>query len=88
MKANLRLNKIEQELQSKNPVQGEFVVIWPTDTEEEKEAKLKKRLEELRQKYGESVSESDIICIRIVYDSTAKNGKDELIEQNARTRER
>lgn len=89
MKAKSRIKKIEREIQgqSRIPNSERFISFSPNETEEEKELKIEKRLEQLRKKYGEDVSREDIIFLRIVYDKPAASGKDELIEQYAHTRE-
>jgi hypothetical protein len=82
MRTNMRLKKIEEEIQSQSriPVQDKFVFIGPDDTEEEEEVKMEKHLQKLRQRYGEDVSRQDIGIMRIVYDKPTEAGKDELIE--------
>jgi hypothetical protein len=87
-KIESRITKIEREIQSQNtiPKSEGFISFSPYETEEEKELKIEKRLEQLRQKYGEDVSREDIVIMRIVYDKPAASGKDELIEQYAHTR--
>lgn len=74
MRTNMRLKKIETEiqLQSRIPNADRFIAVFPDETEEEKELKIAKRLEELRQKYGEGVSRQDIGIMRIVYDKPAE----------------
>lgn len=81
MRINMRLKKIEREIQSQSkiPVQDQYIVILPGDTEEEKEVKIEKHLEKLKQQYGESVSRQDIGFISVIYDSPAEASKDELI---------
>lgn len=88
MKINARIKKIERELRDQIliPNSERFISFSPNETEEEKELKIEKRLEQLRKKYGEDVSREDIIFLRIVYDKPAASGKDELIEQYAHTR--
>jgi hypothetical protein len=74
MKINTRIKKIERELQDQIniPNSERFIVSWPKDTEEEKEIKVKKLLEELKQKYGESVTQQDIITMNVIYDEQEK----------------
>ena len=88
MKINARIKKIERELRDQIliPNSERFISFSPNETEEEKELKIEKRLEQLRKKYGEDVSREDIIFLRIVYDKLAASGKDELIEQYAHAR--
>jgi len=88
MKINARIKKIERELRDQIliPNSERFISFSPNETEEEKELKIEKRLEQLRKKYGEDVSREDIIFLRIVYDKPAASGKDELIEQYAHAR--
>lgn len=90
MRTNMRLKRIETEtqLQSRIPNADRFIAVFPDDTEEEKELKLEKHLEELRQIYGEGVSRQDIGIMRIVYDKPADASKDELIERDALRRRR
>ncbi len=90
MRTNMRLKKIETEiqLQTRIPNAGSFITFFPNDTEEEKELKVERRLEELRQKYGEGVSRQDIGIMRIVYDKPAEASKDELIERDSLRRRR
>jgi hypothetical protein len=83
-KIESRITKIEREIQVHNRIPNSERIFW--DDTPEKEIKLEKRLEELRQKYGEDVSREDIVIMRIVYDTPAASGKDELIEQYAHTR--
>ncbi len=79
MKAESRIKKIEREIQgqSRIPNSERFISFSPNETEEEKELKIEKRLEQLRQKYGEDASREDIIYLRIVYDEPASSGADE-----------
>jgi hypothetical protein len=74
MKINARLKKIEDEIQSHSriPNADRFIAVFPNDTEEEKELKIEKHLEKLRQKYGGDVSRQDIGIMRIVYDKPAE----------------
>jgi hypothetical protein len=83
MKAKLRIKKIEREIQgqSRIPNSEGFISFSPNETEEEKELKIEKRLEQLRKKYGEDVSREDIIIINVIYDEPATSGKDELISK-------
>jgi len=73
MVTNARIKKIERALQDQImiPNSERFIVVWPNDTEEKKELKLTNLLEELKQKYGEIVTEKDIITLSVVYDEPA-----------------
>jgi len=77
MKINVRIKKIERELLDQISILNSerFVVIWPNDTEEEKELKLQNLLEELNRKYGEDVSRRDIIIMNVIYDEPAISDK-------------
>ena len=70
MKIETRIKKIEDEIlgQGRIPKSEGFVVFYPSETEEEKELKLEKRLKELREKYGGDVSRADLLSIQVVYD--------------------
>lgn len=82
MNIKSRVNKIEQALNEKDqiniPNSERFIVVWPNDTEEEKELKLKNLHEELKRKYGDEVSRQDIITMNIIYDDPTSFGADEL----------
>ncbi len=69
MKISARIKHIERALQDQIniPNSEKFIVAWPNDTEEEKEIKVKNLLEELKQKYGESVTRQDIGIMKVVY---------------------
>ena len=83
MRINARLKKIERELQDqiRIPNSEGFISFSPNETEEEKELKIEKRLEQLRQKYGEDVPRQDIVIMRVIYDDKLLSGKDELISK-------
>lgn len=83
MKAKSRIKKIEREIQgqSRIPNSEGFISFSPNKTEEEKELKIEKRLEQLRKKYGEDVSRQDIVIMRVIYDDKLLSGKDELISK-------
>jgi len=71
---NARIKKIERTLQDQImiPNSERFIVVWPNDTEEEeKKLKLTNLLEKLKQKYGEIVTEKDIITMNVIYDGPA-----------------
>jgi hypothetical protein len=80
MMINARINKIERALQDQImiPNSERFIVVWPEDTEEEKEFKLKNLHEELKRKYGDKVSRQDIIIMNVIYDKSASSSADEL----------
>ncbi len=82
MKINARIKKIERALQDQIiiPNSERFIVVWPNDTEEEKELKLKNLHEELKRKYGDEVSRQDIITMNIIYDDPTSFGADELTQ--------
>ncbi|MHB9098541.1 MAG: hypothetical protein ACYC5X_12055 [Syntrophales bacterium] len=82
MKINARVRKIEEEMRAQVgiPKSERFVVIWPHDSEEAKELKIVKRLEELRQIYGDGVSREDIGFIRVVYDGPAETSKEDMLK--------
>jgi hypothetical protein len=88
MKAKSRIKKIEREIEGQRRIPNSegFISFSPNETEQEKELKIEKRLEQLRRKYGDDVSREDIVIMRIVYDTPAVPGKDELSEQYAHTR--
>ena len=73
MKINARIKKIERELkdQINIPVSEKLVVLWPADTAEEKEIKLKTIHDELKRKYGDDVSRQEIITMNVIYDEPA-----------------
>jgi hypothetical protein len=83
MKAKSRIKKIERELQDQIniPNSERFISFSPNETEEEKELKIEKRLEQLRKKYGEDVPRQDIVIMRVIYDDKLLSGKDELISK-------
>ena len=83
MKAKSRIKKIEREIQgqSRIPNSERFISFSPNETEEEKELKIEKRLEQLRKKYGEDVPREDIVIMRVIYDDKLLSGKDELISK-------
>ena len=78
MKINARIKKIEKALhdQINIPNSERFIVVWPNDSAEEKEIKLKNLLEELKQKYGENASQEDIMIMNVIYDGPASFGAD------------
>ncbi|HNZ32552.1 MAG TPA: hypothetical protein PKJ25_10680 [Smithellaceae bacterium] len=80
MKINARIKKIERALQDQIiiPNSERFIVVWPNDTEEEKELKLKNLHEELKRKYGDDASRQAIITMNVIYDEPALSGADEL----------
>jgi len=71
MRANARIRKIEEELQNQLgiPVAQRIVVYFPSDTAEERAAKLEECLEKLRQVYGEAGSQQAINIVHVVYDA-------------------
>jgi len=83
MKAKSRIKKIEREIQgqSRIPNSERFISFSPNETEEKKELKIEKRLEQLRKKYGEDVPREDIVIMRVIYDDKLLSGKDELISK-------
>jgi hypothetical protein len=83
MKAKSRIKKIEREIQGQRKIPNSegFISFSPNDTEEEKELKIEKRLEQLRKKYGEDVPRQDIVIMRVIYDDKLLSGKDELISK-------
>ena len=70
MKIKERIKKIERELQDQIniPVSEKLVVLWPADTTEEKEIKLKTIHDELKRKYGDAVSREEIVVLKVIYD--------------------
>ena len=80
MKINARIKHIERALQDQIniPNSERFIVVWPNDTEEEKELKLKNLHEELKRKYGDDVSRQDITTMNVIYDGPASSCTDEL----------
>ena len=62
------MKKIEEEIESqrKIPTSDALIFFRPCETEQEKELKLKKKIEELKQKYGD-VSEEDVLICEGVY---------------------
>jgi len=70
--------KIEREIQNKTrlPNSVGFITFFPYETEEGKEIKLGKRLQELREKYGD-VSRADIPIMKVVYSKPASSGAKE-----------
>jgi len=79
MKINARIKKIERALQDQIiiPNSERFIVVWPNDTEEEKELKLKNLHEELKRKYGDDALRQDIFTMNVIYDEPASSGADE-----------
>lgn len=80
MKINSRIKKIEKALhdQIKIPNSERFIVVWPNDSAEERERKAKRLVEELKQRYGERVTQQNIVSINVIYDEPATSGADEL----------
>ena len=80
MVINARIKKIERALQDQImiPNSERFIVVWPEDTAEETEFKLKNLHEELKQKYGDNVSRQDIIIMNVIYDKPASSSVNEL----------
>jgi hypothetical protein len=79
MVINVRIKKIERTLQDHIliPNSEKAVVIWPEDTAEEKEVKLKNLHEELKRKYGDDVSRQDIITMNVIYDGPTDSRSEE-----------
>lgn len=55
------------------PVSEKLVVLWPYDTAEEKEIKLKTIHDKLKIKYGDAVSREEIVALKVIYDKGDKH---------------